>query len=144
MYFVVSLRETYDGTWESIWLLEVSTAELVISLLCACLPTYRPLYRRLLRSSANRSTTSKPEYGSAMYRNDITADARSVRIMSTPGDENQHLEGINVTKDIDMITFSRIHSTWVRVQDDDETRLTGHSHGPASVDTQSFETLPGR
>lgn len=145
MYFIFALKETYDGTWETAFLIEVSAAELLVSFLCACLPTYGPLYRWVFKGSLDTSkSSSRHRFQSAVYRNDVSAGHGSVDIHGGSGTDHPR-PGICVTKDIDMSTFSKKSTTWVRVHDDDETHLTAKgSRHPTSSDAQSFDTLPGR
>lgn len=141
----MAVKESYDGTWESTYLFEVSVAELLISFLCTCLPTYGPLYRRVFTGSLDSSkSNSRPQFSSGQYRNDMSARHCRVTVQGSSG-TGPPKSGIHVTKDIDMSTFTKKSTTWVRVADDDEARLTASAnrHPPGS-DGQSFETLPER
>lgn len=128
-------------------MLQVSSAELLICFLCACLPTYGPLYRRVFKGSLDTSKASshpQNQVGGMRYRNDISAGHRSLNIHG--GTEVDHSKpGIYVTKDISMSTFTKKKTaTWVRVDDEDETRLTTNvNRHPTGSDGQSFETLSG-
>lgn len=58
--YAQTFKSSYDVTWVNVPVILLSTVELGVGILCACLPTYRPLWVYLFpRSRSNKGTPGK-------------------------------------------------------------------------------------
>jgi len=86
--------------------------ELMIAIICASLPTYRPLSRKIFKKDL---MTTKASYG----RNYASGtQSRHVNVSGGPAMEMG--SGIRVTEYIKMVSHVRREDGWYRMRDDDE------------------------
>lgn len=107
----------------------LSTVELMAGFLAACLPTYRPLYRRLRRNEAQCSTdASNPD-----YRYHFEPSKNPVNITGGRGSVPLSGYGIIVTNQVDMSIHPnhRDEWTWDSYQTDDDRHRLTTTHGQA-------------
>ena len=112
-------------------------AEVVVAILCASLPVYRPLLRRFIDSVAS---TSDPKYrGNSRGTNEYLGSGVNARIAGG-GKQASARAGISITDDISMMTHTYVNGHWERVADDDETGLVLPMKGSLySTSTKSYE-----
>ena len=101
----------------------LSTAELMVGILAASMPTYRPLWRHLRHDENHGSTdASNSGYG---YR--FENSKNTVNITGGRGSVPLSGVGINVTNQVEMSVHPNHRDEWMRVSDetdDDQHRLT--------------------
>lgn len=101
----------------------LSTVELMAGFLAACVPTYRPIYRRLRRNEAQCSTdASNPN-----YRYHFEQSKNPVNITGGRGNVPLSGFGIIVTNQVEMSIHTNHRDEWMwgsYQTDDDQHRLT--------------------
>jgi hypothetical protein len=95
----------------------LSVVELMTGILAVSLPVYRPLYRRVMGRDNTASTQRSSD-------NPYSNGSRSVKI-TAGGFTKNNGDGIVVTDEVDinLTPYNRKGGAWVRVGDEDESRL---------------------
>ncbi|KAI1860569.1 hypothetical protein JX265_009968 [Neoarthrinium moseri] len=118
--FTLKVGTTADGSWDIVPAGLLSVAELMSAILAACIPTYRPLFRKLVEGSTVGKKIAWSGYGSAAIRNDkISRDAPHTVNVSAGRFPNSTRPGINVTNQIELSVHRSKGGSWVRVPDED-------------------------
>jgi hypothetical protein len=119
VFMLASLANATSNTGDNIAPGFVSTVELLVCLICASIPTYRPLYNRVVRKtfgtvndSQNTKISAYKSYPSA-NRAKVTSDGTIVT--TTPG--------IHVTDQVELMRYAETNGAWVRVADEDDRTL---------------------
>ena len=99
--------------------------EVVVAILCASLPVYRPLFRRAAPGLVTPAGTSA--YARSCGNNSGVgghySNSQVNTYISSGGHRSLHNGGIAVTDDINMMSHTHDDGKWVRISDDDDTTL---------------------
>ncbi|CAG8952807.1 hypothetical protein HYFRA_00009052 [Hymenoscyphus fraxineus] len=121
---------TADGSWDNIPAGLASVAELMIGILAASIPTYRPIYRRFMNGSAMAQTQAGYNSDRQNYGNDSSLNKstlRRVQIFSQhDGEPREKGDGIHITNQVEMSVYDSKEEEWdqKRRRQSDEERLT--------------------
>lgn len=125
--FTLKVGATADASWEDIPAGLLSAVELMAGILAASIPTYRPLYRRIVYGSINLSTNTDamPSYGDHPDRKyskgksrDLSLDTQLSVGVTAGGFAATSRQGINVTNQIELVRHKNMGGNWVRVPDE--------------------------
>ncbi len=106
----------------------LSTIETSVGIFAVSLPSYRPLYQRVMQRLFPASSTTKNSYGKSGYSNQSshvagwTGHRTDTRIMASRAANNKS-SGISVSRDIEMTSHSSADGTWIGIDDHDENPL---------------------
>ena len=130
------LIKSIDLTWAMASVFIWSCCEPFIGIVCACLPTLAPFFRRWWSTVRTRNTSGTPNLGSGKNLSDHKSrDIEAKRSHTTSG------TGIP-----EPFRLSKQKREWTRVKDkdtvlrnDDEIELTNNITGPGSTRTKASE-----
>ncbi|RYC58531.1 hypothetical protein CHU98_g7675 [Xylaria longipes] len=119
--FALKVGTTADGSWDNIPAGLLSVVELLIGILAASIPRYRVLWRQITHGSSDtrKDSMSVVSMGASNARKNHGIEQPSISAMA--GNFSlESAQGINVTKQIEMVAYPSKGRSWVRVPDDEQ------------------------
>ncbi|KAI3331630.1 hypothetical protein HD806DRAFT_477917 [Xylariaceae sp. AK1471] len=110
-----------DGSWAGVSITYISIIETTVGILAVSIPTYKPLYKRLVDSSNYYFRRGYMENSSNKDKQRGELPQKSM-IPSAPR-ESHVAPHINVTHQIELVRHTKMGGSWVRVSEDDERQL---------------------
>ncbi|RYO83906.1 hypothetical protein DL766_001733 [Monosporascus sp. MC13-8B] len=121
--FALEVGSTADGSWDNIPAGLLSVVELMTGILAVSIPTYRPLYRRLVEGPSWVKQSIQNDYASgnrnAEYHRSFGREGpRSVSVSAGRVSVGTR-QGISVTNQIELTVHTSKGGSWVRVPDEE-------------------------
>ncbi|KAI0157907.1 hypothetical protein GGR52DRAFT_180575 [Hypoxylon sp. FL1284] len=118
--YVSKVGTTADSTWDVVNPSILSIVELMAGFLAVSIPTYQPLYRRILHGTESKELQNiqrgdKYARSGAQY---LWNTPRNVEIFATSSSDEPKPWAINVTNHIELSTHSTAGGSWVRVPEE--------------------------
>ncbi|RYP25741.1 hypothetical protein DL767_008294 [Monosporascus sp. MG133] len=110
--YSLMVGSTANGSWDNVAPGFVSSAELLIVILAASIPTYRPLYRRFVQQN----------HGYKSQGSSRTVKVSVGRIVVPNSDVSVH-----ITDQVELIRHANRNGKWVRVADEEEPPVVDRS-----------------
>ncbi|KAI1433477.1 hypothetical protein GGR50DRAFT_705391 [Xylaria sp. CBS 124048] len=113
------ISSTADVSWNNVKPGFVSAAELLVGILAASIPTYRPLYRRYFQRLKNVSGNSGND-SNPPGKGQLPSQSRGANISARQG-VTVNGPGVHVTDEIELTRHTFRDGAWVRLADEEAT-----------------------
>ncbi|KAI0122359.1 hypothetical protein F4814DRAFT_408458 [Daldinia grandis] len=121
--FTLAFDSTVDPSYDSILISLLSLVELMTGILATSIPTYRPLFRRIVRSltrptqPSGTSRRHNDDKGNKTDNSSSISTGPRVTVYPSAGQLESGVFGINVTRQIQLAEYTYMGGNWVRVPD---------------------------
>lgn len=112
---------TRYGTGTAIPAAYLSEAEICVGFLVVSIPTYRPMYHKIVHGTAHSTESDSsvgPGYNVKIGSNGYNKTASNLVQLSPDQTLNSMTQGISVTDDVELVRHAQRDGTWVRVSDE--------------------------